>query len=531
MTEIFGESYDDFTKKYGDPSSEFKNKMETEFVNISKRWDKWVKEHPENLPNDYSLKDHDLRMKDVNAYDVVQKSYSEYLVKVSDEVANELSNTVTQDDLSGRKQIAIFKNEIISTGYDEVDAFREATNPKDFVSMFANSKNESEFKSKLEKYYADKGLRLHTDLNTDAPFENIRVTGVDPTVDWATKLFGYYYLPNNAEANKSKNLNARADLKTIVYDENWFKTLSEKRDDLYEKGKVSISPLLPSFGKLDKGAGTFTPESSAVMVSTKSPTLPGGQSWYSFMKEFKTMNIDGVNTEISFKGGTVSGTDYFSDMDTDDKMDKIAAAESLINYIYTKGTAEDMKFEMSYNNIAKNEFGKEVMNISVDKDLLDKWGSVDPDKAKIFNDTEYNDILRNGISIIANDGTFKNSLAASSRVSVLEQAVDLAGNKGVTLIDSGNPNNKITFTKDPNLGDYDFNFTLQLGNETKTINKYDSLPLGNTLDQQAENIFSTFNSVNLLSSMMEGDAIKEGSEENALEIINQDLILSQMFNQ
>jgi hypothetical protein len=214
-------------------------------------------------------------------------------------------------------------------------------------------------------------------------------------------------------------------------------------------------------------------------------------------------------------------------MDTEEKMDKIAAVESLINYVYSKGTEEEMKFEMSYNSIAKNKFGKEVMTIGIDKDVLDKWGSVDPDKAAIFTSDEYNDILRNGVSIIADDGTFTNSLAASSKVSILEQAVDLAGESGVTLTDRVNPDNKITFTKDPNLGDYDYTFTYNLNGVSHTTDKYDNLPLGNTLDQQVENVFSTFNTVNILESKIESGKIT--TDEEFMEELAKDPILRKSF--
>jgi hypothetical protein len=530
IKDIFGgKSYEDFTKEYNEATPEFKAKMENEFVGISKRWDNWVKENKQVLPKAFSMQDHNDRMTQIDAYSVIQKSHSEYLEKVSDEITNELSKQLTIDNLRTGKQIGTIKNEFINTGYAEVDVFKEATDIKDVISIFANSQDESEFKSKLENYYAGKGLRLHTDLKADAPLSDVSIfgdPGLNPAQMFMVKARSLFANDKAADA-KTQNLNAREDLKTIIYDEDWFKTLNSKRDALYKKGKVSASPILPSFGKLDKGSGAFTPQGSAVMVSTKNPTLPGGQSWYSFMREFKTMNIDGVNTEVSFEGGTATGTDYFTDMDTEEKMDKIAAVESLINYVYSKGTEEEMKFEMSYNSIAKNKFGKEVMTIGIDKDVLDKWGSVDPDKAAIFTSDEYNDILRNGVSIIADDGTFTNSLAASSKVSILEQAVDLAGESGVTLTDRVNPDNKITFTKDPNLGDYDYTFTYNLNGVSHTTNKYDNLPLGNTLDQQVENIFSTFNTVNILESKIESGKIT--TDEEFMEELAKDPILRKSF--
>ena len=511
MNKIFGKSYEDFTKEYNEATPEFKAKMETEFVNISKRWDEWVKEHPDQVGNSY-IREHNSRMKDIEGYSIVQKSYSEYLGKVSEEVKTELNKQLTISNLSISEQI--------ETGVDQFVKFRLATNMENVIDIFADSKGELEFKSKLENYYANKGFNLYTKAKAKPTgFDNLGF--FDDPIMYLGTMFGS---TTNQEA---KNRSARLDPNTIVYDPKWFSTLSKERDALYEKGKVSISPLLPSFGKLDKGSGTFTPESSAVMVSTTNPNLAGGQSWYSFMREFKTMNIDGVNTEVSFEGGTVTGTDYFSDLDTEEKMDKIAAVESLMDYVYRKGTGEDMKFEMSYNNIAKNKFGKEVMTVGIDKDVLDKWGSVDPDKAAIFTSDEYNDILRNGVSIIADDGTFKNSLAASSKVSILEQAVDLAGEQGVTVIDRVNPDNKITFTKDPNLGDYDYTFTYNLNGESYTTNKYDNLPLGNTLDQQAENVLSTFNTINILESKIENGEIK--TKEDFIKELYEDPILRKSF--
>ncbi len=504
IKDIFGKSYEDFTKEYGEATPEFKAKMETEFVDISKRWDNWIKENKQVLPETFSIKDHNNRMTQIDAYSVIQKTHSEYLGKVSEEVKTELNKQLSIDDLSIGEQV--------ETGADQVLKFRLGTNMEDVVSIFADSKNELEFKSKLENYYANKGFNLYTK-------EKAKPTAVDNLGFFDDPVLYLGTIFGSTTNQEDKNRSARLDPNTIVYDPKWFNSLSKERDALYEKGKVSISPLLPSFGKLDKGSGTFTPESSAVMVSTKNPTLAGGQSWYSFMQEFKTMNIDGVNTEVSFEGGTTTGTDYFADMDTEEKMNKITAVESLIDYVYSKGTEEDMKFEMSYNNIAKNKFGKEVMTIGIDKDVLDKWGSVDPDKAAIFTSDEYNDILRNGVSVIADDGTFKNSLAASSKVSVLEQAVDLAGESGVTLTDRVNPNNKITFKKDPNLGDYDYSFTYNLNGQSHTTNKYDNLPLGNTLDEQAKNIFSTFETINMLEAKIESGEIQIEEEEDLNQIL------------
>jgi len=515
MNKIFGKSYEDFTKEYSEGSPEFKAKMETEFVNISKRWDEWVKEHPDQVGNSY-IREHNSAMKDIEGYSIIVDKHNAWMTETKEKVKQKFYEN--KDLIKSFEALAIpnlDKETLINSALDSKseEEFKNKTNFNQRLPDVAQLWRQHYFNKYGENYRAGSGSQPDFE-RTKFINETMKNLGFS-----SSAMFGKTNELTEAAYNRKRN--------EII---ELYKNISDASDKVWSK-EAGNYPLLPSFGKLDKGSGTFTPESSAVMVSTKNPTLAGGQSWYSFMREFKTMNIDGVNTEVSFEGGTVAGTDYFSDLKTEEKMDKIAAVQSLMDYVYSKGTGEDMKFEMSYNNIAKNKFGKEVMTIGIDKDVLDKWGSVDPDKATIFTDTEYNDILRNGVSIIADDGTFKNSLAASSKVSILEQAVDLAGEQGVTLTDRGNPNNKITFTKDPNLGDYDYSFTFQLGDEIETGNNFGSLPLGNTLDQQAENIFSTFNSVNQLSSMMEGNIFKKDKEEDAFQIINQDLILSQMLNQ
>jgi hypothetical protein len=505
IKDIFGKSYEDFTKEYSEATPEFKAKMETEFVDISKRWDNWVKENKQVLPETFSMQKHNDRMTQIESYGITVDKHNAWMKETEEKVKQKFYEN--EDVIKSVEALNIpnlDKETLVNAALDSVseEEFKNKTNFDQRLPDLGQLWRQYYFNKYGENYRAGSGNQPDFE-RTLFINETMKKLGFS-----STSMFGS---TTNELTEAAYNRKRNEVIKL-------YKNISDASDKVWSK-EAGNYPLLPSFGKLDKGSGTFTPESSAVMVSTKNPTLAGGQSWYSFMQEFKTMNIDGVNTEVSFEGGTATGTDYFADMDTEEKMDKIAAVESLMDYVYSKGTGEDMKFEMSYNSIAKNKFGKEVMTIGVDKDVLDKWGSGDPDKLNIFTSEEYNDILRNGISIIADDGTFKNSLAASSKVSILEQAVDLAGESGVTLTDRVNPDNKITFTKDPNLGDYDYTFTYNLNGQSHTTNKYDNLPLGNTLDEQAKNIFSTFETINMLEAKIESGEIQIEEEEDLNQIL------------
>jgi len=507
-----GMSYDDFVKDYNKKSDDFKNKMQDDFIKIANNWDEWINENKDQLPNpDTYFEMHNNRMVKVNAYEKLRTKHNEWMSETRAKVKQSFINNEDVKDYI----------EDLSDGIPNLDS-------NTLVNAAVDAVSEEDFKRKtnFEQRLPDLD-KLWNEYYFNTYGENYRrPSGSQPEfakLTWTAQKLRSLGFENTTKDTYNRY---RKDFLGL------YTKISKVSNDVWSKEAGSY-PILPAYGVTPTTDGTFTKNSSAIMVSTSTPSVPGGAAWRSFMDDMNRIKIDGVNTQISFEGGTQTGIENFDkDLEADQKFDKIASVESLLNYIYNKGLTENLNFQMKYNSIAKNKFGKESMTISVDKDILDEWGSLKEDSEEVFGPEDTRDILNNGITIIADDGVFQNSLAKTSQVSILEKAVDLSGDDGYTLVDKANPNNSITFKKDKLNDDYDFSIKMDLssiGGGIHEENEYGSLPLGNTLDQQAANVFHTFNDMNNLINYIDAEGNLDLSNKKVFNIINNNPVLQEIL--
>ena len=120
-------------------------------------------------------------------------------------------------------------------------------------------------------------------------------------------------------------------------------------------------------------------------------------------------------------------------------------------------------FRLSSQAIAENNANKGSMTVYPDGEWLRKYvgkANEDGSKANILSQSEYENILKNGISVISDKKNFKNPLFQASYVTPLQASVNYAKEKGVTIKDPFNENNTFTMKTDPDgLGDYVFSYT------------------------------------------------------------------------
>jgi hypothetical protein len=259
----------------------------------------------------------------------------------------------------------------------------------------------------------------------------------------------------------------------------------------YENTQVIKSP--PGIGSMGtmSGTGLFTPGVQSVFVSPKAIGTKGVAYSREFMRDINQMDFGDINKyQVSFTGATKGAMDQVK---KGENADINSIGEKLIKDLLANsnyGKTKLQPYKLSAQAIAGNNANKSAMIITPDKEWLKTYLSTNKDaNNNLLNVEQYNNILKNGISVIADNGAFNNTLLKSTYQDPLQMYVD-RNPDGYTYVDPEG-NGSYTLQKNPfgtseYIGTYNFKYYDPNSNKMKDMVSTELGNYGNKLSQQRD---------------------------------------------
>jgi len=429
----------------------------------------------------------------VKSYDRVSKEHKEWYNNIEKQVEGLLG----QDEWKGKySYLNDYKKDVIKAYIDATGGKAPEDTRLFGTQWFQAPYADSEVLKKFTKSLVEKGLIVpnKTDIQKQAQdlakknnSEISIVVGSSPIIGsretilngeiWLDQIVQQYHNPHTGQ--KFKDYNDYLNVESSKSFRNRFMSISRYKNDaqvlfndltseyqtkLEETFKKNVHPLLSAYGDFSTSA-VFTPSGAQIHVNKDSKANHEGLVvWNQFYThDFMNKDIDGVNIQLSVEGMTQSGIERFKAQDKNKETTRLI--ESLIQHMHTSDKTG--KFTMRFFDVAANQLSKEALTIKPSIELINDWKKTLPEKDAELLDKEmgtnlFQNIDRYGITIIADDNTFQNNLAATARTSLIERAVN-ASDKPFVLTDFKDSNNQISFSPSAQGNRmYDVNLTLSL---------------------------------------------------------------------
>ena len=269
---------------------------------------------------------------------------------------------------------------------------------------------------------------------------------------------------------KSSGIITERTLEIATRSKEIYKELRKEIHNAYSSTSINL-PVPIGFGMVGgpaKGGG-LTTNVNSIRVSPDAYGTQGAQYWSQFKNDLNNLDLgDDQKIKISYTGPTEGSAN-------ENKTAKVLL-DAMIRETSSPGS-KFKNFKLSSQALAGNDYRKGAMIIYPDKAWLkDYVGALDKDKntTNTITPQQEQDILQNGISIIAPTESFNNGLFQSSYVTPLEASVKYHKDAGVTLRDIEDKQGFSTFTiktDEFGTGDYRYNYTCSVYNSL--TNKYE----------------------------------------------------------
>jgi hypothetical protein len=231
---------------------------------------------------------------------------------------------------------------------------------------------------------------------------------------------------------------------------------------IWSSGKVKA----PVVGIKGEGSAQAVDERNSIMVYPSGPSnLPGKLYTSQFAKDFRNIDFDNTNSVISFTGA--SKTAYDNNKMTDDNSEWIGARtnarKALVNAIFAEMANSQSKmkqFKLSSQEFAAGNANKSAMIITPDAEWLKTYmGKVDKSGkyAGLYTEDDYNNLLRNGITVISDANNFTNGLYKSGKMTQFESNVNYLISQDKSYIEKSPYDNQTYYSISKNeygTGDY-----------------------------------------------------------------------------
>jgi hypothetical protein len=251
------------------------------------------------------------------------------------------------------------------------------------------------------------------------------ISGIGSSPSEQMKLINTSFIKSSLSNNFKKELN--------------YKELTNAASSIWSSGKVKA----PVVGIKGEGSAQAVDERNSIMVYPSGPSnLPGKLYTSQFAKDFRNIDFDNINSVISFTGA--SKTAYDNNKMTDDNSKWINkrtnARKALVNAIFAEMANSQSKmkqFKLSSQEFAAGNANKSAMIITPDAEWLKTYmGKVDKEGkyAGLYTEDDYNNLLRNGITVISDANNFTNGLYKSGKMTQFESNVNylISQNKSYT---------------------------------------------------------------------------------------------------
>jgi hypothetical protein len=188
---------------------------------------------------------------------------------------------------------------------------------------------------------------------------------------------------------------------------------------------IKAPPGISTMGEMS-GTGVFTPGIQSILVSPKAIHTKGMAYFREFARDVNGMDFgDNSKYQVSFNGATKTAMDLVKDGD-EEGLNSIG--ERLIKDILTSTNYSKTKiapFKLSAQAIAGGDPRKSAMIITPDREWLDAYVSTSKEGGdNLLSKEQYNQILQNGITVIADNKAFNNTLLTSTYQDPLQMYVD-----------------------------------------------------------------------------------------------------------
>ena len=202
--------------------------------------------------------------------------------------------------------------------------------------------------------------------------------------------------------------------------------------------------MLPAFGDLSNNS-VFQPYATQLTVAPKASSTLGARSARGVFQELQTIEVDGENTVYSIQGATVTGIEKTKELGANKFI------ESFVNDM-SNNFSDLGNFTMVYSDISAGKLGKESIKMKFNKKDVETWRKNAEDLELYGLDEEtagmvIQNIIENGVTVIGDDGTFKNNFATNSKTSLFERSIDVS-DEPVIVRDLDNSKNYVSFEKD-----------------------------------------------------------------------------------
>jgi hypothetical protein len=432
----------------------------------------------------------------VKSYDRISKEHTQWY----DKMHKEAETIFSKDDILGSFNIAEEYKDKVKTIYLEMlGKARQTSTDKGIldtmygVPLNQNSQLVKDFHNRLVQegiVLPALGSVASKEYEVRTGNKHRRATGSQIDLDYMrieNEVAQRYRNPETGEFFKSANdykkyynKNYSVSLGYNNYAHKMLNNLDNSYNDKLKKmSQNNVHPLLSAYGDFSTSA-VFTPSGAQIHVNKDSKANHEGLVvWNQFYThDFMNKDIDGVNIQLSVEGMTQSGIERFKEQDTNKETTRLI--QSLIQHMHTSDKTG--KFTMSFFDVAANQLSKEALTIKPSIELINDWKKTLKEKEASLLDEEkivslFENVNRYGITIIADDNTFQNNLAATARTSLIERAVN-ASDKPFVLTDFKDSNNQISFSPSAQGNRmYDVNLTLSLVDfeEPDNVQKRDSV--------------------------------------------------------
>jgi hypothetical protein len=195
----------------------------------------------------------------------------------------------------------------------------------------------------------------------------------------------------------------------------------------YANSKVTKEPPpgIGRYGSYSKGTGLFTPGVTAIDVSLKAHNSKGNIFFQQFANDHFGLDYnDPTKVAVSFSGATKGAFDAVKD---DPSINDVGRA--LVDQIIAESKDNKTKFThftMASQKLAANDASKGAMIIKPDMAWLKQYvGGLDKEggRTNLLTQDEANQIMKNGITIMADSSNFNNGLFKGSDLTPLESTI------------------------------------------------------------------------------------------------------------
>jgi hypothetical protein len=278
---------------------------------------------------------------------------------------------------------------------------------------------------------------------------------------------------------------------------NVYDKLNSAAATLWTSAGIDTPPSIGSIGATRQGNGLYMTGIQAIGVNHLAAETPGYHYFNQFRQDVDQLDFDDFsNVQTSFTGATTTGA-----KNSFERNGKVRALLQGLTMDADNYKSKLPNFEIASQRIAMNNAGKGAMIIYPDAEWLKKYMYSETEKGKpssggVISRTEYNDILKNGISIITNSNNWNNSLFKKGAMSPVESVIDYEGQ--YTYEDTfGNG----SYTIEKNMyGNGKYKITTQAtGTDPYTGEKIDSKDVGYTdenPDESISNVQERFKALN-----------------------------------